>query len=262
MATTHDDPMEIDVVGLDLEVPADVRAQMRDIFLRSYRNGDPDWFDDRMSRLPIVAVGRVGDQVVGFGAVSLLHLDLGPIGSRRVLDAGFICIDPDHRVRGSAVSISQAALRWIDRNLPDDVPELHALTVANPVMIHIVITNEGPAWPDGDIAHVVGALQNPSPCMQLVGRRVAEALGADAYDPERWIMHFDRDHGSAGASFDRMRPEYTSLFEGVDLEGGDRFLFLVWPATSAPPAAWFERTTGGPNPMNAARAGRTGAAST
>lgn len=236
----HDDSLEIDVFGPDVELPANVRDQMRDIFLRSYRDGDPVWFDDRMSRLPIVSVGRAGDQVVGFGAVSLLQLDLGPIGTRRVLDAGFICVDPDHRIRGSAVSISQACLHWIDRNLPDNAPELHALTVANPVMIHIVITNEGPAWPEGDIGDVVGVLQNPSPCMQLVGRRVADALGADDYDPSRWIMHFDRGHGSAGASLDRMQPEYASLFKGVDLGGGDRLLFLVWPATSVPPAAWFE----------------------
>lgn len=235
-----DEPVAIDVFGPDVEVPAGVQDQLRDIFMRSYRNGDPDWFDDRMSQLSIVATGRVGARVVGFCAQRILRLDLGPIGVRRVMDSGFVCIDPERRVRGLGASIGPAVLRWVERTLPDQVPEMWALTVANPVMIHIAITNEVRAWPDGDIAQVAAALRNPSPCMQLVGRRIADALGADAYDPTRWVMHFDRDHGSVGASLDGMPPGYAALFDGVDIDRGDRLLFLAWPAASVPPPAWFE----------------------
>ena len=148
-------------VGLEADLDPTVRRQLERIYLASYEKGDVEWFRQRLARLTAVAVGWIGDDVIGFGAQSIRTLDLGPIGSRQVLDAGFTCVDPGRRVGGAGSRVGPAPVDWLVEHTDTPPPAIQAMTIANPVMLHIATKYRPGLWPTGTTSEIVDTLLAP-----------------------------------------------------------------------------------------------------
>ncbi len=225
-------------VGLEADLDPTVRLELERIYLASYDQGDVDWFRKRLGRLTAVAVGWIGDDVIGFGAQGIRTLDLGPIGSQQVLDAGFTCVDPERRVSGAGSRVGPAPVDWLVEHTNTPPPAIDAMTIANPVMLHIARRYRPGVWPTGTLAEIVDTLLAPTSTQKTVGGIVAAALGASSYDADHWVMHHDANHGAPRNTRIDIDPVTQPLFRRVDFAAGDRLLHLSW--NEQPPAIWFD----------------------
>ncbi len=233
---TNDD-LRIEV-GLESDLEPTVRLELERIYLASYDRADIDWFRHRLAGLTAVAVGWVGDDVIGFGAQGIRTLDLGPIGSQQVLDAGFTCVDPARRVSGAGSKVGPAPVEWLVEHTDTPPPALEAMTIANPVMLHIAMKYRPGVWPTGTPSEIVDTLLAPSTTQKEVGCIVAAGLGASSYDADLWVMHHDENHGAPRIARIDIDPVTQPLFRRVDFAAGDRLLHLAW--NRQPPAIWFD----------------------
>ncbi len=225
-------------VGLEADLDPQVRLELERIYLASYKQGDIDWFRGRLGNLTAVAVGWIGDDVIGFGAQAIRTLDLGPIGPQHVLDAGFTCIDPGRRVIGAGSRVGPAPVDWLVEHTETPPPAIDAMTIANPVMLHIATRYRPGVWPTGTLAEIVDTLLAPTTTQKTVGSIIASALGASSYDADHWVMHHDANHGAPRIARIEIDPVTQPLLRHVDFAAGDRLLHLAWH--EQPPAIWFE----------------------
>lgn len=221
----------IDVIVQPLSDDDSILAAMRAVFLRSYDDPDPVWFDSRVARFTEVALAWEGDQLVGFNGRGGGVGDFGPLGQRVYADVGLSCVDPDARGRSLMHNmIFHPALPGQEEIVP--------VAFASPASVRMQTKGGQFAWPtiDPSLEQLAADLRGPTPVQRAVGRAAAKVLGAVDFDEDHWVGVWPAGHGRANADLGDIEPALAELFGHVDQAAGRALVIpLILPEVDLPP---------------------------
>lgn len=205
---------------------APTSARLRALFHASYRAPSDAYLEQSLRKLRFVATARADEDLAGFAIGDLRVIDLPRLPRQPVALAGLCCVDPRFRRRGLFRELEQRAFRAAAGAVAPSPRLLSCGRVAHPASFRTI------RWSS---THVPKRGVPPTPWQREVGAAIADAYGAEGFDPETFVCVGGGSPMHPIIDVDVPAEEWE-LFAPADRERGDTILGLLW--TPDAPEGW------------------------
>ena len=201
------------------------RAAMHGLFDAAYRDANHAYLDKSLTRIRYAAFATEAGRPAGFALADMRVLDLPRLPGTTVVLAGMCCIDAAYRRRGLFVQLERLAA--MAAGTPPAQRAMTAGRMAHPASFRLMSRNPSAVPRPGIV---------PTAWQKEVGIAVAEAYGAEDFDPATFVCRGSGTPIGYPVMEVDVAPAEWEVFRPVDRDRGDSLLGIAW--MGEPPAGW------------------------